>query len=99
VRADIKDAASVLSRFKGDDFYGKNRQFKQDLGKQVIEQGVQTRSGFYALVAEHGETRVRNKDKANEYIAVKLPGDANYTNLKDTIFQDDFIVRREMKKH
>ncbi|RMW22959.1 Relaxase/mobilization protein, partial [Pseudomonas syringae pv. tagetis] len=98
VRADIKDAASVLSRYKGDDFYGKNRQFKQDLVKQVIEQGVQTRSGFYALVAEHGETRVRNKDKANEYIAVKLPGDAKFTNLKDTIFQDDFIVRRELKK-
>ncbi|KPZ09002.1 hypothetical protein ALO41_200108 [Pseudomonas amygdali pv. ulmi] len=98
VRADIKDAASVLSRYKGDDFYGKNRQFKQDLVKQVIEKGVQTRSGFYALVAEHGETRVRNKDKANEYIAVKLPGDAKFTNLKDTIFQDDFIVRRELKK-
>ncbi|RMS04148.1 Relaxase, partial [Pseudomonas coronafaciens pv. garcae] len=98
VRADIKDAASVLSRYKGDDFYGKNRQFKQDLVKQVIEQGIQTRSGFYALVGEHGETRVRNKDKANEYIAVKLPGDAKFTNLKDTIFHDDFIVRRELKK-
>ncbi|KPW81194.1 Relaxase, partial [Pseudomonas cannabina] len=27
-----------------------------------------------------------------------LPGDAKGTNLKDTIFQDDFIVRRELKK-
>ncbi|KPX16240.1 putative Relaxase, partial [Pseudomonas syringae pv. daphniphylli] len=98
VRADIKDAASVLSRYKGDDFYGKNRQFKQDLVKQVIEQGVQTRDGFYALVRGHGETRVRNEGKPNEYIAVKLPGDAKFTNLKDTIFQDDFIVRRELKK-
>lgn len=98
VRADIKDAASVLSRYKGDDFYGKNRQFKQDLVKQVIEQCVQTRVGFYELVREHGETRVRNEGKPNEYIAVKLPGDAKFTNLKDTIFQDDFIVRRELKK-
>lgn len=98
VRADIKDAASVLSRYKGDDFYGKNREFKQDLVKQVIERGVVTRPDFYALVTEHGETRIRNEGKDNEYIAVKLPGDAKFTNLKDTIFHDDFIVRRELKK-
>lgn len=98
VRADITDAASVLSRYKGDDFYGKNRQFKQELVKQVIERGVTTRADFYALVAEHGETRIRNQGKDTEYISVKLPGDAKGTNLKDTIFQDDFIVRRELKK-
>ncbi|RMU83430.1 hypothetical protein ALP22_200239 [Pseudomonas coronafaciens pv. porri] len=98
VRADITDAASVLSRYKGDDFYGKNRQFKQDLVKQVIERGVTSRADFYALVAEHGETRIRNEGKDTEYISVKLPGDAKGTNLKDTIFQDDFIVRRELKK-
>jgi hypothetical protein len=98
VRADIKDAASVLSRYKGDDFYGKNREFKQSLVKQVIEQGIQSRAQFYALVGQHGETRVRNQGKPNEYIAVKIPGDAKYTNLKDTIFHDDFIVRRELKK-
>ncbi|RML39773.1 hypothetical protein ALQ95_200120 [Pseudomonas syringae pv. ribicola] len=98
VRADITDAASVLSRYKGDDFYGKNRQFKQDLVKQIIERDVTSRADFYALVAEHGETRIRNEGKDTEYISVKLPGDAKGTNLKDTIFQDDFIVRRELKK-
>lgn len=98
IRIDPKDAASVLSRYKGDDFYGKNREFKQDLVKQVIAGGIATREDFYALVATHGETRVRNEGKPNEYIAVKLPDDAKFTNLKDTIFQDDFIVRRELKK-
>jgi hypothetical protein len=98
IRIDPKDAASVLSRYKGDDFYGKNREFKQDLVTQVITGGIATREEFYALVATHGETRVRNEGKPNEYIAVKLPDDAKFTNLKDTIFQDDFIVRRELKK-
>lgn len=98
VRADITDAASVLSRYKGDDFYGKNREFKQTLVRQVVERGITDRAGFYALVAESGETRIRNEDKDSEYIAVKLPGDAKFTNLKDTIFQDDFILRRELKK-
>jgi hypothetical protein len=98
IRIDPKDAASVLSRYKGDDFYGKNRELKQNLVKQVIENNVTSRAGFYALVASHGETRVRNEGKPNEYIAVKLPDDAKFTNLKDTIFQDDFIVRRQLKK-
>lgn len=98
IRADVTDAASVLSRYKGDDFYGKNRTFKQDLVKAVIDRNITTRAGFYALVAEYGETRVRNQGKENEYLSVKLPGDAKGTNLKDTIFGDDFIVRRELKK-
>lgn len=97
VRIDIADAASVLSRYKADDFYGKNREFKQGLVKQVIERGVTDRKGFYALVGESGETRIRNEGKENEYIAVKLKGDAKFTNLKDTIFKDDFILRRELK--
>lgn len=98
VRVNIADAASVLSRYKGDDFYGKNREFKQELVKQIIERGITDRQGFYNLVAESGETRIRNQGKDNEYISVRLPGDAKGTNLKDTIFQDDFLVRRELKK-
>lgn len=98
VRVDIADAASVLSRYKGDDFYGKNREFKQALVKQVIEKNVTTRNAFYELAATYGETRIRNQGKDNEYVAVKLPGDAKFTNLKETIFHDDFIVRRDLKK-
>ena len=49
-------------------------------------------------MATYGDTRIRNKGKDNEYIAVKLPGDAKFTNLKESIFQDDFIVRRELTK-
>jgi hypothetical protein len=98
VRVDISDAASVLSRYKGDDFYGKNREFKKNLVKEVMERGITSRAGFYDLVSEFGQTRIRNQGKDNEYLAVKLPGDAKSTNLKDTIFGDDFIVRRELKK-
>lgn len=98
IRFDPKDSASVLSRYKGDDFYGKNREFKQELVKEVINQNILSRSAFYELVASHGETRVRNEGKENEYIAVKLPGDAKFTNLKDTIFKDDFVVRRQLKR-
>ncbi|MNZ13254.1 hypothetical protein D3C78_301470 [compost metagenome] len=98
IRVNPQDAASVLSRYKGDDFRGKNREFKTDLVRQVIERDVKSRADFYQLVGTFGETRIRNEGKPTEYIAVKLPGDQKFTNLKESIFQDDFVVRRELKK-
>lgn len=98
IRIDPTDASSILSRYKGDDFRGKNRDFKEKLVSLIVERDVRTREQFHNLVAEFGETRVRNEGKENEYLAVKLPGDAKFTNLKDTIFHDSFIVHRELKK-
>lgn len=80
IRFDPKDSASVLSRYKGDDFYGKNREFKQELVKQIVSQNILSRAAFYELVASYGETRNRNEGKENEYIAVKLPGEGGLSH-------------------
>ncbi len=98
VRVNPTSAADVLSRYKGDDFRGKNREFKQRLVTDVIDKNISSRESFYQHVASFGDTRVRNKGRDNEYIAVKLPGDKKFTNLKESIFNDDFIVRRQLKK-
>lgn len=98
VRIDPTHVADVLSRYKGDDFLSKNRDFKKKLVEEVINKEIHTRQDFYAYVATYGDTRIRNKGKDNEYIAVKLPEDTKFTNLKESIFQDDFIVRRELTK-
>lgn len=98
VRVNPTNAADVLSRYKGDDFRGKNREFKQELVKQIIEDDIRTREGFYSAVSEFGETKIRNQGKENEYIAVKLPGDEKFTNLKETIFNDNFITERKLSR-
>jgi hypothetical protein len=98
IRFNPNDSANILSRYKGDDFYNKNRGVKAEVIQAVIDRNITSREGFYKLVSEYGETKIRNKGKDNEYIAVKLPGDAKYTNLKETIFNDDFIVNRQLKK-
>lgn len=95
VRVDPTSAADVLSRYKGDDFRGRHQAFKKQLVRDVIDKGIFSREDFYAHVASFGDTRVRHQGKENEYLAVRLPGDEKFTNLKETIFQDDFIVRRE----
>lgn len=98
IRFDPSSYSSVLSRYKGDDFNAKNREFKQALVKQIIERDIRTRADFYSLVSEFGETRIRNKGKEGEYLSVKLPGDAKGTNLKESIFSDAFIVDRKLSK-
>lgn len=87
--------ADMLSRYKGDEFRAKNKEFKLQILQQIHDKGIRTRQSFYDLVAEYGETKIRNAGKESEYIAVKLDGDKKFTNLKETIFSDEFIVNRK----
>jgi hypothetical protein len=98
IRINPVSSSDILSRYKGDDFQSKNREFKTQLVKDVIDKNITSRSGFYELVSGFGETKIRNKGRGNEYIAVKLEGDKKFTNLKETIFHDDFIVNRQLRK-
>ncbi|WP_168395418.1 LPD7 domain-containing protein [Erwinia amylovora] len=98
VRVNPYNAADVLSRYKGDDFRGKNREFKQSLVRKIIDTDVRSREGFYSLVSSCGDTRIVNEGKDNEYIKVKLEGDAKYTTLKETIFNDAFITERKLSR-
>lgn len=90
--------ADMLSRYKGDDFRAKNKEFKTQILQQVYEKDIRTRQGFYELISKHGETKIRNAGKPTEYITVKLDGDKKFTNLKESIFSDDFIVHRRVTK-
>lgn len=98
VRTTPTSYADMLSRYKGDDFRAKNKSFKVDLLERVFNEGIRTREEFYNLVAEYGEVKLRNAGKPNEYVAVKLAGDQKFTNLKESIFSDDFIVDRKITK-
>ncbi|WP_339049397.1 LPD7 domain-containing protein [Candidatus Hamiltonella endosymbiont of Tuberolachnus salignus] len=98
IRVDPTQASDVLSRYKGDDFRSQHQSFKRQLICDVIEKNIRDREAFYGHVSSFGETKLRHKGKENEYISVKLPGEAKWTHLKETIFQDDFVVRREVKK-
>uniref|UniRef100_UPI0036DAD6BA LPD7 domain-containing protein n=1 Tax=Photorhabdus sp. RM322S TaxID=3342825 RepID=UPI0036DAD6BA len=90
--------ADMLSRYKGDDFRAKNKDFKSQILQRVYNEDIKSRQSFYDLVSQYGETKIRNAGKPTEYIAVKLEGDKKFTNLKESIFSDDFIVHRRITK-
>ncbi|MGN2498890.1 LPD7 domain-containing protein [Serratia nevei] len=98
MRATPTSYADMLSRYKGDDFRAKNKAFKSEVLQRVYDEGIQSRESFYELVSRYGETKIRNAGKPSEYIAVKLEGDKKFTNLKETIFSDDFIIHRRITK-
>ncbi|CAH0296818.1 hypothetical protein SRABI13_04246 [Erwinia aphidicola] len=98
MRATPTNYADMLSRYKGDDFRAKNKEFKLNLLERVFSGDIRTRKDFYDLVSQFGETKVRNAGKENEYIAVKLSGDQKFTNLKESIFSDEFITERRMSR-
>ncbi|MEX0446549.1 LPD7 domain-containing protein [Xenorhabdus sp. SGI246] len=98
MRATPTSYADMLSRYKGDDFMPKNKDFKKQILQRVYNEDIKSRQLFYDLVSQYGEIKIRNAGKINEYIAVKLDGDKKFTNLKESIFSDDFIVHRRITK-
>lgn len=90
--------ADMLSRYKGDDFRAKNKEFKTQLLERVCQEDIRSREAFYNLVSQYGESKIRNAGKPSEYIAVKLEGDSKFTNLKESIFSDEFIVNRKITR-
>lgn len=98
MRATPTSYADMLSRYKGDDFRAKNKNFKEKILERVFSEDIRSRKDFYSLVSQYGETKIRNAGKESEYIAVKIEGDKKFTNLKESIFSDEFIVDRRLSK-
>lgn len=64
--------------------------------KSVKEQALEIAKNrnydeFKKALSDHGEIKVRNKGKQNEYVAIKFEGDEKYTNLRDSVFSKEFL--------
>lgn len=87
---------SALGKYKDKEFKSKNGLLKKLIHEQVIDRDIRTVEDFKSLVSEHGEVKVRNAGKQNEYLAVRPPGDEKFTNLKGNIFTADYIESRAL---
>ncbi|EGL2025937.1 relaxase, partial [Escherichia coli] len=90
------DYSKILSRVKGDLYKEHNAQLKGELLSRIENDNIENYSVFKSIVAEYGELRIRNAGKSNEYLAVKLPGDKKYTNLKSPFFRQNYIEKRTL---
>jgi hypothetical protein len=90
-RVELTDASEMISRYKGDLFKEASRQTKQSLLDAMLDRKIERYDDFLAMVAEHGETRLRNAGADNEYANVKPADAAKGVNLKEAVFSRAFV--------
>ncbi|EHL2313870.1 relaxase [Salmonella enterica] len=99
VRITDDNQSLILSRVKADTFKGYRADVKKDIYNLVHDENIKNYDSFIlSLQGKYSEVRVRNKGKANEYLAVKTSADSNYINLKSPIFQRQYIQDRRLEK-
>ncbi|EDC6115503.1 relaxase [Salmonella enterica subsp. enterica serovar Java] len=99
VRITDDNQSLILSRVKADTFKGYRADVKKDIYNLVHDENIKNYDSFIlSLQGKYSEVRVRNKGKANEYLAVKTSADSNYINLKSPIFQRQYIQERRLEK-
>lgn len=90
-RIEFTDESAIISRYKGDYFQGANHELKERILSDVLDKGVTDFDQFRAIVADHGDIKIRNAGKAGEYLNVKPDGAAKGINLKEYVFSREFI--------
>lgn len=90
-RVTLTDASEMIARYRGDLFEKPHQDLKQQLLDAVLDRRIERHDDFMAMLAEHGQVRVRNAGRDDAYMNVK-PADAlKGINLKDHVFSRTFL--------
>jgi len=90
-RAGFTNESEMISRYKGDLFKPASRDIKETVLNAMLDRKIERYDDFLALLAEHGETRLRNEGRDNEYPNVKPLDAPKGVNLKERVFSRAFI--------
>ncbi|HFE3442961.1 TPA: LPD7 domain-containing protein [Klebsiella aerogenes] len=91
-RTSLVDGGDMLSRYKADLFNPGNKEVKAQLLSLIIDRNVKSTEELSQVAAELGEVKVRNADKDNAYLNIKLKDAPKGINLKDYPFSKDFLA-------
>jgi hypothetical protein len=90
-RAGFTDASEMISRYKGDLFKPASRDIKETVLNAMLDRKIERYDEFMALLVEHGEARLRNEGRDNEYANVKPHDAPKGVNLKEQVFSRAFV--------
>lgn len=92
-------AGDLVARQKGDIFPSLNRETKSDILKLVLEKNISSLSELSDCLKERNfDVTERNKGKANVYLNIKLPEQKKGINLKESVFQPNFLQLNKQEK-
>ncbi|WP_162916150.1 hypothetical protein [Burkholderia sp. PAMC 26561] len=90
-RTGFTSESEMISRYKGDLFKPASRDIKETVLNAMLDRKIERYDDFLALLAEHGEARLRNEGRDNEYANVKPQDALKGVNLKEGVFSRAFI--------
>lgn len=90
-RAGFTNESEMISRYKGDLFKPASRNIKETVLDAMLDRKIERYDDFLALLAEHGDARLRNEGRNNEYANVKPQDALKGVNLKERVFSRAFI--------
>jgi len=91
------DDSEMLSRYKGDLFTRGSSDFKNALLSELLDKQIERYEDFKNLLARHGEVKIRNAGKPNEYLWVNIV-EGKGINLRDAAFSREFIELPPLQK-
>lgn len=92
IRRDFSDESTILARSKGNIFKGANKTLKTQIFNDSIKNKPTSLTEFSRQLKEQGYVVTeRNLGKENNYLNVKIPGQAKGINLKETVFSARFL--------
>ncbi|MGR2997594.1 LPD7 domain-containing protein [Vibrio vulnificus] len=94
----VSDDSEFISRYKGDNFVGANKDFKVSLFNTINDKNIRSIEDFEAELSKHGVVSKGRAGSINEYYQVKLPDQKKNIRLKNTCFSEDYIIHRQLLK-
>jgi hypothetical protein len=97
-RTMFTDTSEFISRYKGDDFKGKNKRFLTEIREAMIQCDIVTVEGFRKMVSAYGAISFGKKGMPDEYLKVTFPGQSKAIRFDHDHFRRAFIELRSDEK-
>ncbi|EOC1853657.1 LPD7 domain-containing protein [Vibrio parahaemolyticus] len=92
VRTTFTDESALISRHKADLFPAQSRTIKSQALDVLLSDNITTTATFAKKLEASGfDVKVRNQGKDNEYLNIRTPEQKRGVNLKENVFQAEFI--------
>lgn len=99
VRTTFTDESTLISRHKADLFPAQHREAKSKALEVLLSDNITTTTAFAQKLEASGfDVKIRNQGKDNEYLNIKSPEQARGVNLKDNVFQPQFVALPKAEK-
>lgn len=92
----VSDDSDFISRYKGDNFLGANKEFKEKLFNTINDKNIRSIEEFEYELSKYGVVSKGRAGSVNEYYQVKLEGSTKNIRLKNSCFGEDYIVHRQL---